>query len=149
MSDYRVRASGEVVTDLRAAFPNVSIPPVMSQEDCDAIGVDPVYEGQQPTPGQFQSVVRSGPEEKSGKWYWVYTLENWTPEQIAEATEAQWSDVRNERDAKLQACDWTQLPDVPLTAEQRQQWVDYRQALRDVTGQSDPFNIVWPVARQT
>lgn len=58
--------------------------------------------------------------------------------------DAQWAIVRAERDAKLAACDWTQLPDVPLTPEEVQAWRTYRQQLRDVTSQPDPFNIVWP-----
>lgn len=52
--------------------------------------------------------------------------------------------VREQRNALLAATDWTQLPDVPLSEERRQQWETYRQALRDVTDQADPFNIVWP-----
>ncbi|WP_173087145.1 tail fiber assembly protein [Fundidesulfovibrio magnetotacticus] len=39
--------------------------------------------------------------------------------------------VRRERDRKLAACDWTQLPDVPLAPETRAAWTAYRQALRD------------------
>ena len=39
--------------------------------------------------------------------------------------------IRGERDRLLTATDWTQLPDAPLTAEQRQSWREYRQALRD------------------
>jgi len=31
----------------------------------------------------------------------------------------------------LQQSDWTQLPDVPLTDEQKAAWATYRQALRD------------------
>ena len=58
--------------------------------------------------------------------------------------ETEWPTVRAERDRRLQASDWTQLPDVPLAT--RGAWAAYRQALRDITGQPDPFNIVWPVA---
>lgn len=32
-----------------------------------------------------------------------------------------------------------------LTEEKKQQWEDYRQALRDITRQSDLPNLVWPV----
>ena len=57
--------------------------------------------------------------------------------------DAQWAAVRAERNAKLAASDWTQLPDVLL--ETKTQWATYRQALRDITGQPGyPFNIVWP-----
>jgi hypothetical protein len=54
---------------------------------------------------------------------------------------AQWDVVRAERNKLLAACDWTQLPDVSVDAAA---WATYRQALRDVTGQANPFAIVWP-----
>lgn len=57
-----------------------------------------------------------------------------------------WARVRAERDQRLQACDWTQQPDVPMTPERRAAWASYRQALRDITGQADPFAITWPAA---
>lgn len=59
----------------------------------------------------------------------------------AEAPAVQWAEVRAERNALLAACDWTQLPDAPVDAVA---WADYRQALRDITLQDDPFNITWP-----
>ena len=40
--------------------------------------------------------------------------------------------VRFERDMLLYKCDWTQLPDAPLTQEQVQEAQTYRQALRDM-----------------
>ena len=51
-------------------------------------------------------------------------------------------EVREKRNALLSASDWTQLPDVPLATKQA--WADYRQALRDITLQPDPFSIIWP-----
>lgn len=148
MPDYRVRASGEVISDLVHAFPNVSIPQPPSLADLNDLGVDPILEGPQPPLTRFQYAVRSGPTQINGQWFWVYTAEDMTPEQIQQLTDQQWQSVRNERDSKLQECDWTQLPDVPLTAEQKAEWVTYRQQLRDVTNQPDPFNITWPVAPQ-
>ena len=56
----------------------------------------------------------------------------------------QWVQIRGLRDSKLLECDWTVLPDVPLTAEKKAEWETYRQALRDITTQPDPFNITWP-----
>jgi hypothetical protein len=41
--------------------------------------------------------------------------------------------VRSIRDGILARSDWTQLPDSPLTDEQRAEWATYRQALRDIT----------------
>lgn len=50
--------------------------------------------------------------------------------------------IRLHRDRLLQACDWTQLPDVP--AATREAWQAYRQALRDITAQPDISALVWP-----
>jgi len=57
------------------------------------------------------------------------------------APAAEWAHIRNARNAKLAASDWTQLPDAPVDSAA---WATYRQALRDITTQADPFNIVWP-----
>lgn len=56
-----------------------------------------------------------------------------------------WSEVRRVRDERLQACDWRVLPDAPPSAGDRDAWLDYRQALRDITLQAEPAAIVWPV----
>ena len=53
-----------------------------------------------------------------------------------------WATVRMERDRLIQASDWTQLSDVLLSNQK--EWAVYRQALRDITQQQDPFNVVWP-----
>ena len=56
-----------------------------------------------------------------------------------------WAAVRAERDRLLTACDWTQVADAPLTADEKQAWADYRQALRDIPQtHDDPDDIVWP-----
>lgn len=71
-----------------------------------------------------------------------------TAEEIAELQEMEanapnimWDEIRRMRNSRLSACDWTQLPDAPVD---KVAWEVYRQALRDITQQSDPFNIVWP-----
>jgi hypothetical protein len=56
----------------------------------------------------------------------------------------QWEAVRGKRLLKLRASDWTQLDDVPITNTKLQEWQTHRQVLRDITTQSDPFNITWP-----
>lgn len=51
-----------------------------------------------------------------------------------------------ERNKRLVDSDWTQLPDVPLTDEQKTAWQTYRQALRDITSTPGwPDAIEWPV----
>ena len=65
-----------------------------------------------------------------------------TPEPDAEA---EWLVIRAKRNMKLAECDWTQLPDAPVDAGA---WSAYRQALRDITSQANPFEVVWPIAPQ-
>lgn len=52
--------------------------------------------------------------------------------------------VRVERNRLLTECDWTQLPDSPLSSEQTQEWVIYRQQLRDLPEMIDLYNPVYP-----
>lgn len=55
---------------------------------------------------------------------------------------SQWDIVRQMRDQKLKDTDYTQLSDVNIS--NKQDYVVYRQQLRDITTQTDPYNIVWP-----
>lgn len=54
--------------------------------------------------------------------------------QLTEATK-KWEkgNLRKIRNEKLKDCDWTQLPDSPLSEHKKQEWSDYRQSLRDIT----------------
>tara|TARA_R100001591_G_scaffold1923_1_gene4778 strand:- start:189 stop:458 length:270 start_codon:yes stop_codon:yes gene_type:complete len=51
-----------------------------------------------------------------------------------------WQDIRNERNSLLAQTDWRASSDLTLSDD----WKTYRQALRDITTQSDPDNIAWP-----
>jgi hypothetical protein len=77
-----------------------------------------------------------------GKWVMTWAVTPATPEQIAERTSAKESEVRQQRNQLLSACDWTQLPDAPVDSAV---WAAYRQELRDVTAQAGfPWEVVWP-----
>jgi hypothetical protein len=67
-----------------------------------------------------------------------------TSEEIERELRDAWDSVRSKRNYDLIACDWTQLEDAPFTEEKKLEWKTYRQALRDITLQTDPFNIIWP-----
>lgn len=68
-----------------------------------------------------------------------------TTEERQFVLDQQWADVRTHRNQLLSECDWTQLPDAPVDAAP---WAVYRQELRDITQQADPFNLVWPTQPQ-
>ena len=49
--------------------------------------------------------------------------------------------LREERDRRLAVTDWRATIDYP--GDDQSSWLEYRQALRDVTEQ-DPENVIWP-----
>ena len=148
MSFYiHISASGEqtyplTLTDLRRMQPNVSFPVEISDEDAASFGFYAVEETPYPE-GQFQTVERSA-ALVDGAWIEQWAVTPWTQEQISVATENQWSAIRADRNQRLADCDWTQLSDAPLTNVETADWGSYRQELRDITAQADPFNIIWP-----
>ena len=81
-----------------------------------------------------------------GVWTQNYIVSELDPEVAAAKAEAQWGIVRIERNKLLAESDWTQLPDAALSNTQTAAWAANRQALRDITEQFDPFNIVWPLS---
>ena len=56
----------------------------------------------------------------------------------------QWTAVRAHRDQLLANTDWLSLRAREQGVELDAVWVEYRQALRDITNQTDPAAIVWP-----
>lgn len=80
--------------------------------------------------------------------------------ELLEASKDYWQFFRDIRNMKLNQCDWTQLPDSPLTEEKKQEWEVYRQQLRDLTSNiTDPKPLVnayetgevhpdWPIPPQ-
>jgi len=67
------------------------------------------------------------------------------PAKVQAKTQAQWTSVRAQQRQKLYESDWT-CSVTDYEVPNKSEWVQYRQALRDVTTQSDPFEIVWPTA---
>ena len=103
------------------------------------------------------SGVSIGNSANKSTWY-VQFLDTATPVQHAQAQAIidaydiaaedlkwQWYLVRTQRDKLLYSCDWTQIADAAVSAENVAAWTAYRQALRAVPQtQTDPYAIVWP-----
>jgi hypothetical protein len=98
------------------------------------------------TPPYFDSATQQrehGPALLiDGVWTQNYIVTNLDADESAAKVGEQWTVIRAERNALLVASDWTQVADAPVDAVA---WAVYRQALRDITEQTDPFNIVWPI----
>ena len=76
---------------------------------------------------------------QDGKAYNVKVESTTADEQAALKTQ-EWIKVRRKRDSLLEETDWRASSDLTLSDD----WKTYRQALRDITTQADPYNISWP-----
>lgn len=132
--------------DLKADNPNVSFPVNPTDADLVDFNAATVQETAAPTVGYAKNVVEGVPALQGGVWVQTWDVTDASADEVNARVADQWGYVRDERNAKLAACDWTQLGDAPLTDAQKTEWADYRQALRDITTQADPFNITWPTA---
>ena len=143
--EIRNRATGAVITDseFRSEFPNTSFPQPLTPDVIDDFGFDPVLEGPQPTLiPPYQYAQRDGVIEDNGQWFTHYIAVTPDDDQKAAMDATQAAAVRTDRNTRLAACDWTQLPDAPVD---RDVWATYRQELRDVSSQTGfPWNVVWP-----
>jgi hypothetical protein len=136
------------IFELRKENPNVSLPRELTQEQLASMDVFTVVEQPKPETDRFSySVKRQLPELVDGQWTVLWDTIAKSADQLAEQDERQAENIRDSRDGKLSASDWTQIADAPLTTEQRAAWATYRQALRDVPAQAGfPWEVIWPDA---
>lgn len=138
---------GNAVTEdnFRLLFPNTSLPWPFVAEDVEPLGFGLWDFSSQPELGVFQKAVEVAPvKDEYGRWRQTWAVEPMTEEEVVARTQQEWIVVRGQRNMILARSDWTQLPDAQLTSTEIANWASYRQALRDITNQSDPFNITWP-----
>jgi hypothetical protein len=133
------------VGELRSDNPQVSFPETPPDALLADYGVVPYVGVPAPAITYKQNISEGTPVNTDGVWTQVWVVTDASAQEIAARTDAQWASVRSQRNGLLAESDWTQLPDAPVD---RVPWATYRQALRDVTEQPDPFNIVWPTAPQ-
>lgn len=92
----------------------------------------------------------SGIQDKLGDLSWLgkdYADLGWfVVGEMAPPLEADEAALVNARVASdLQASDWAVLPDVPMTVAKREEWIQYRKGLREISLQVGfPTNIQWP-----
>jgi len=130
------------VGDLRRDNPNTSFPKTVSEATMASYGMFPV--GYEAAPDYDPMTHRlqhsSEPVLKDGKWVLTKTVVALTAEQIADRDAAKGKEVRRERDTLLADSDWRVIKAQETGTPMSQAWVDYRQALRDIT---DHANFPW------
>lgn len=67
-----------------------------------------------------------------------------TQEEIQSEINGRWDNIRSRRNILLGESDWTQLADVSLSDEKKEEWRLYRQSLRDITNFDSPDHVIWP-----
>lgn len=135
--------------DLQADFPNTSFPADPDAETLAPFGAVIVAQASPPLTDHTEYAVEQDPELVNGVWTQSWAVIPFTETEMVEKTAQQWTYVRTLRNQTLWECDWTDLPSCPLPALKKQEWADYRTALRNLTeNQPDPFNITWPTPPQ-
>lgn len=127
--------------DIRARFPNISfasdfIPP--ENYVC-------VFDAPFPSIDYTKNVKEGTPKFVDNRWTMNWEVSDASDEEVSDRITGQWNIIRIERNAKLMRSDWTRLDDAPVDQDA---WAVYRQALRDITKQPDPFNVIWPTPPQ-
>ena len=165
MANFRIRETGEVVSqgELRRRHWNTSFPAVWNQDVFEHIGIDPIFAAPQPTNTDPLKTVRQNGvvQDSNGKWVDNYEIVDMfadTTDEGVTTTKAQheeafmaarnatqWTAIRSDRDNRLKDTDWVSIRAADTATPMSAEWAAYRQALRDITTQSDPFSITWPI----
>lgn len=82
------------------------------------------------------------PDTEWQTWSWDPDSRRWL---ASPTVAAQWRSVRHDRDQRLAQTDWVVLRAVDRGEAVPADWLEYRQALRDITLQPDPTSIDWPL----
>ena len=121
---------------------NVSFPTDLTSGILEGFGVYSVQ--QTPMPNDYtKNIVEGTPTLVDGTYTQVWNQTDATQEEIDIKIENQWEQIRVARNEILTQCDWTILSDSPVSSS-IEDWKTYRQQLRDITNQSNPFEVVWP-----
>lgn len=126
--------------EIRLRYPNVSF---STTNFSPPEGYVSIQEVQVPEIDYLHNLAEGTPINENGVWQKNWIVTPASQEEVEQRVVAKWGLIRQTRNQKLLASDWTQLLDSTVD---KQVWATYRQSLRDITQQSDPFNIVWPVS---
>ena len=142
MPDFRIRETGEVVSDseFRLRHKHTSFPRIIDEPLQDQFGIDMIFEGpQKQGPPPYSHTYRDGIECIKGKWYTKYSIRQQDKEPIDKQHE---ENIRHRRNDLIKESDWRAVSDRKLEPG----WKRYRKALRDITKQEGfPHDVEWPV----
>lgn len=110
-----------------------------------SLGIYPLVTPSEPVPSGPLKKFEQIPVKEGNVYIMTYSEVDMTEEEIILKTESEWVNVKIKRDKLLIASDWVVTKNAEAGTPVPTEWVTYRQALRDITDQTDPFNITWPI----
>ena len=130
------------VEQLRKDAYNVSFPETISDSTLEEFGLYKVE--LTPKPNDYtKNITEGNPILTDGIYYQNWIQTDASESEISGRIIQKWAEIREHRSELLKECDWTVLSDTPLSSS-LENWKTYRQELRDITSQENPFNIIWP-----
>ena len=143
ISDGTVVVFPYSITELMREHPNTSFTTPINETELALFGLYPVAPRDRPPYDEIhENCTHATPVIEGGAWVEAWMVTPATSEEVTERISAKSAAVRADRNARLEASDWTMLTDAPVN---KAEWAEYRQALRDVTGQPGfPTSINWP-----
>ena len=126
------------IGDHTTLFPNTSFNRLgpdfvfLAETNCKKIS-EPTYD---PATQKLNSITPI----VDGDYVKEYEVVSLTTDEKTAVDNTHWEKIRQQRNEKLKETDWRASSDLTLSDA----WKTYRQNLRDITTQSDPWNITWP-----
>lgn len=131
---------------LVSAYPDISFPDVMDNMLLADFGVYSVEDTPAPDETLTKKVVELDPVDIIGKWTQQWELVDKTFIEIHTQRQIKSYEVRKERDKLLSDSDWVVISSLERGKLVPQDWVDYRQDLRDIPFQQGfPYDVILPV----
>lgn len=145
-TNQSVKAFPYSINELKRDNPNTSFPSSLSDTELAYWDVFPVVESSLPPyDPATENVNQVNPTLENGEWVATWEVTSATSDEIAQRLVLKALEVRDERNQLLAECDWTQLPDVPLSDANKAIFETYRQELRAVPQQAGyPWQVEWP-----
>lgn len=132
------------INDLAKTYPNISFPANLHKHSMLPDGIVYVNQTTPPDYNQFtHKAISTVPAKVAEEWFSSWEVVPLDAMEIERQKSSIAKQVRSRRNKLLSESDWTQVSDSPVD---KQAWANYRQALRDLTSQTEfPLNVIWPV----
>jgi hypothetical protein len=103
------------------------------------------YHGKVEPLSQYHDILNDHPVDMPERPS-IHHVFDYTNKQWVASPDLAWASVKQQRARLLAGSDWMVTKATEYGQSVPPEWIAYRQALRDITLQSDPWAIVWPVA---